>query len=88
MLAEFFEDNEEMEIYQVYHEHALNRLSEYNIEFDDNEIEQISDCCDPNQIIESNRDRASHDFYSEQNSGGRGASLSEDAAIDDLFDRK
>lgn len=88
LLDGFYYDEEKDAIYQVYHDHVLNRLAEYNIDFDENEIELISDCCDPSQIIESNRERSSHDYYDSERSGGGYSHLSEDAAIDDLFDRK
>ena len=68
-----------------------DRLSELDVEFDDAEIDKISDCCDVDEIIQSNVNSAMYEDQQFETYRDEGFSIqpSTDAidAIDDLFNR-
>lgn len=88
VLNSYFHDEEEREALESLYEYVSINLSEYLVEFDDEDIESICENCDVWQHIEDNRENASYeDDYHESVRDSGYSSISEDAAIDDLFDR-
>jgi hypothetical protein len=88
VLSIYFDDEEEIEAFNALDEYVSANLSEYAVRFDDGEIESICENCNVWDHIEYNRENAAHedDYYESVRDSGY-SSISEDAAIDDLFDR-
>lgn len=65
-----------------------SKTSEMSIKFEDSEIDEISDCCNADDVIEANVNavRNEDQQYMEWKDGGYGGP-SNSASIDDLFDR-
>ena len=67
---------------------VAERLSVVSIEFENSDIEQISEYCDIDDIIQANINSSMHDERSfEESKEARYSSISSTNPIDDLFDR-
>ena len=87
-LDEFLYDEEEESAINVLSDHVTDLLSEFSIEFDDDDIDAICESCDVWSHIESNRENAAiPDEHREHGRVGEYSSVSEDVAIENLFDR-
>jgi len=88
ILNDYYDDEEESAARESLYQYVSYNLSEYVIEFDDEDIDSICEYCDVWQHIEDNRENASHepDYYESARDSGY-SSISEDTAIDDLFER-
>ena len=87
-LDEFLYDEEEGSAVNVLADHVTDLLSEFSIDFDGDDIDSICEFCDVWSHIESNRENAAiPDEYREHGRVGDYSSVSEDVAIENLFDR-
>ena len=88
ILNEYYEEEEKGNALESLYQYVSDNLSEYVVDFEDEEIDSICEYCDVWQHIEDNRENASHepDDYERGMDSGY-SSISEDAAIDDLFER-
>jgi GTPase SAR1 family protein len=67
---------------------VAERLSDVSVEFENSDIEEISACCDIDDIIQSNINAAMHDDrVFEESREARYSSNTSTSPIDDLFDR-
>ena len=88
-LSDIHKDEDEEYASEILHDYIKNVFSEYNVEFNENEIEDILGCCDVSKIIEENKERAwKEDYEYERWREVEFEVTDEDEAIDDLFDRK
>lgn len=86
LLSDIYNE-EEYESY-VLDDFVSDMLSEVFVKFESSEIEEISECCDLEQIIQSNIDSSSHgDEQYEMSRDARRSTVSSVDVIDDLFDR-
>jgi hypothetical protein len=70
------------------HDYVERNLSDYIVEFSDDDISLICENCDVTQHILNNIENAAREPDDYESSGDRGySSIDEDAAIDDLFER-
>lgn len=88
VLSEYYYEEEETEANESLYNYVVTNLSEYIVEFEDEDIDSICEYCDVTQHIIHNIENASHepDDYERHRDSGY-STISEDAAIDDLFDR-
>ncbi len=87
-LDDFLYDDEVDNAEEAVREYVENQLDECAITFDENDLERISESCDIWHHIEGNRESAA--MPDDHRSHGRSkdySSLSEDAAIENLFER-
>ena len=88
VLDGYFYESEESEAYDSLHGYIVDNLSEYEIDFSEEDIDLICENCDVTQHIIDNVENASHEPDDFDSHSDRGYStISEDAAIDDLFER-
>ena len=87
-LDEFFYDEEVDEAENVLHDYVTDLLAEHVIEFEDSDVEAICEFCDVWNHIESNRENAAiPDEHREFGAVKDYSGVSEDVAIDNLFER-
>jgi len=87
-LEEFLYNEEEDSANDVLTDHVTDILAEFSIDFDNGDIETICDFCDVWSHIENNRENAAMpDEHREHGRVGGYSTVSEDVAIDDLFER-
>ncbi len=87
-LEEFLYDDEEDSANDVLSDHVADILGEFSIDFDGGDIEAICEFCDVWSYIESNRENAAMpDEHREHGRVGDYSTVSENVAIDDLFER-
>lgn len=88
VLSEYYYKEEETEANESLYDYVATNLSDYIVEFEDEDIDSICEYCDVTQHIINNIENASHepDDYERHRDSGY-STISEDAAIDDLFDR-
>jgi len=88
VLDEYLYDEEENAANESLYQHVFDILSEYKVEFEKADIEAICEYCDVWQHIESNRENCAREDEQYERARDVGYSLlSEDAAIDDLFQK-
>jgi adenylate kinase family enzyme len=88
VLDGYFYEEEEEAAFESLYDYVETNFSEYIIKFNKEDINSICEYCDVTQHIINNIDNAAHepDDFDRYSDAGY-SSISEDAAIDDLFER-
>lgn len=87
-LDEFLYDEDEGPAINVLSDHVADILEEFSIDFDDDDIDAVCEFCDVRSHIESNRENSViPDEHREHGRPGGYSTVSEDVAIENLFER-